>query len=121
MQWRSERRWKATYTHSDGRVAWPFLQGKLTGISHSMIDSWKSRSFECEGEKWIIVRHVRAESETSVNGSASPANQTGLYFHNHGAVRLLAFTHGALPSSAQIRAMNNEALCALLRRATPFR
>lgn len=83
-----------------------------------MTSSWKSRAFDCSGEKWIVVRHLRAESDMSVNGNSSSVNQTGLYFHNQCTVRLLAYTRSALPSAADIRAMKDDALCALLRRAT---
>ena len=82
-----------------------------------MIDSWKSRVFDCDGEKWTVVRHERTESETSDNTGVLPTDQTGLYFHNNDTIRLLSFARGALPSTAEIRTMNDTALCQLLRRA----
>jgi len=86
-----------------------------------MIDSWRSREFDCDGGKWVAVRHVRAEANASAATGSSSTKQTGLYFHNDGTVRLLAFTHSALPSESDIRSMSEEALCALLRRAVSFR
>jgi hypothetical protein len=86
-----------------------------------MIDSWKARAFDCDEEKWTIVRYERTESTESPAGCASSIKQTGLYFHTNSAVRLLSFTRTALPSTADIRAMSDEALCGFLRRATPVR
>ena len=86
-----------------------------------MNESWKAREFECDSEKWTVVRHVRAESDTNVAGDSPSTKQTGLYFNNHVTARVLAFTRGALPTGADIRTMSDDALCALLRRSTPCR
>jgi hypothetical protein len=85
-----------------------------------MINSWKSREFDCDGKRWTVVRHVRAVSDTAVDAPGPAMKQTGLYFHNGEAVRVLAYTLDALPRGADLRLMSDEALRTLLRRSLPL-